>query len=74
MIITSGYKLEINKTHTYETKGLPFIYLNQEIKNYAFLVLREATKEEFLNYIKIEFPDIFDRVRIEQYFYEISTD
>jgi len=48
--------------------------VDKNIKNFAILIIREATKEEFIECIKEMFPEDWHRFIYNKYYYEIHTD
>ncbi len=77
MIITSSIKLEIGKIYSNENPpvpNLPFMYLGEPVERYSFKVINETDYVDFLLYVRDTFPDMYSRIKICKYFYEIQTD
>ena len=74
MIISSFDQLEVGKVY----KGGPFHYMsddNAEWRNdFTFLVLRIATLEEYIEYVKLHGNQPFRPFKKEVYCYEVSMD
>jgi hypothetical protein len=73
MIITSPIKFEVGKIYTEKELHMPFEMYEKIHATYRFMVLREATLEEFRRHLEMTYdnPDIIDN---RSYFYEISMD
>lgn len=75
MIITSLFKLTPGKIYNEKDLKMPFELDENKHETYTFLVIREATLEEYRD----EIEEMYDaetvlRVMNYDYFYEISMD
>ncbi len=74
MIITSPVSLEVGKVYTEkEYDNRPFELYHRTYWKYRFLVMREATLEEYRWEITREYADP-DSIINREFFYEISMD
>lgn len=73
MVITVYKPLEINRIYTEKDFGGPLEYLHKEYETYTFLVVREATLEEYRKQVRelYERPDLVQELG---YYYDIQTD
>lgn len=75
MIITSMEKLEIGKIYTQEELQSPFETPEGIHQCYAFLVIREATLEEYREELNKTYPKIIAKQIVNyNYFYQIHSD
>jgi len=77
MIITSHEKLDIGKIYTYGNIGRAFEYHGKHLYDYSFMVMREATVEEYRDSLtKEEKVLVQEGMEFDEYefFYEISVD
>lgn len=75
MIITSPFKLEIGKIYTEKNSDFMFEILDTVLDKFAFKVIREASRQDFRDYIFEQYKySIARRLAERQYFYEIQTD
>lgn len=74
MIITTPFELKSGQIYTEkDLSGSKFEYLGNDYWAYRFYVIRQATLEEYREYVKTiyEFPD---DIMNKGFYYEISMD
>ena len=74
MIITSNFKLELNKYYDEQFFKAPFQARYEFIDKYKFLVIRESTLEEYRSYVAEVYNVNPDQFISFEYFYKIHTD
>jgi hypothetical protein len=73
MVITSPIKLEIGKVYNEGDIQGPFEMYGEIYQVYRFMVMGEATEEEYWETVNEEYEDP-SAVYSREYFYEISMD
>lgn len=75
-VVTSPIELEVGKIYSEKETGLTFEEPNNIYYNYRFLVLGVASKEDYINFVTNEFPEIKpgERFVTHKFFYKISQD
>jgi len=73
MIITSPLKLEPNKIYTEKELMSPFEMYGEIYLTYRFMVMREATLDEYRRQIDKDYKNP-DEVENREFFYDVSMD
>lgn len=74
MIITSRRELEVGKIYN-QNNFDNFRYGIEHKHEFCFLVMRVATRNEYHDFVKKEFPGVDDaRIQYWNYFYLVSLD
>jgi hypothetical protein len=74
MIITSPIELEMGRIYNENNAPLPFVIWGDNVKHYAFLVERQASREEFIKCAEEMDFDKAKNVCCCQFYYKILTD
>lgn len=75
MIVTSEYKLIPGQIYDHMSNGGYFAVWDANYTEYRFLILREATQEEYIEYLKTEYPNkSLIGLHLCSHYYEISMD
>jgi hypothetical protein len=74
MIFTWKTSLKIGKIYSESDFGKKLQMGFELINDYRFIVIREASKEEYLNEMHELYPEFKDKIHCFDYFYEIHAD